>query len=989
MDTDQFFDILKQGKETWNTWRAENAAIHPDLRNLDLEGMDLREFNLSDCNLQGANLNKAKLHGTLFAKTDLRGASLHGAVFDDQSLREAKMSCDEHLLARLRQGTLSWNEWRKSQTPDVPNRFVLREADLQKQNLKNIDLSQADLIKVNFQGAQLQGADFSEADLSKADLSQAKLQGANFLRAHMRRARLSGADLRGANLREANLENADLRGAKLHSADLSKTNLNEADLQRAELEDVDLRKSTLKFADLRKAKMRNAKLSHAQLDGADMRGAELSGANLSSACLKAVDLSGADLSGPYVRGADLRDTNLEHADLRDANMREVRLRFANLKNANLIGATLISANMRKADLTNADLRRAKLHGANLGGTILTNANLDGAHMIGAHLSNREHLETQSELETTELAKYDWARKILDESEEGQITLKNQTARRIGISLTDSDVRRIVLPPFGERKLSLAEYEKYREDIEAWKSATIIKVEISHLELEHLRNAPQKLKPLPNHFIGRVKYWAQDAIRRIQEITRWIFVRSLPEVMSFMQQSFSLLINLLIGIGLPALVIHYFGGGKEFFSMDQQPGFGYLGRLLQSALIVVASLLPALLYFLFDRQKLGTLRENFYREVLQLDSKILTIDDAKSIYGLRVNEMYGEEAMPGEKKLKFTGTQLPVFVTTLLITIGWTFTLLPVGLPPTGTDVSVIYDMLVPQLSPICFGFLGAYFFAINMVVRRYTRADLKPKAYSHITVRFLSVFIIVWVLSVMPALWNGSGSNDPILLVLAFLIGIIPETGLTLIREGLQKSLGMAVPSLKERLPLTDLDGMTLYERARLLEEGIDNIENLVYHDLIDLMLQTRIPLIRLIDWVDQGILHLHAQKIEQTDASISTEYPITTLRHYGIRNASDLIEVYESAMNRSLAKKKDPTVVLPPDSTVDKFLAILNYPDGPNRMQIIFDAVQNDEWLSNILSWRERSRLPGEHIYSMKEMYMSFEDFKKRYMIADGNGHS
>ena len=35
--------------------------------------------------------------------------------------------------------------------------------------------------------------------------------------------------------------------------------------------------------------------------------------------------------------------------------------------------------------------------------------------------------------------------------------------------------------------------------------------------------------------------------------------------------------------------------------------------------------------MFDRQQLGTLRENFYRDVLLLDSKVLTLDDAREYY----------------------------------------------------------------------------------------------------------------------------------------------------------------------------------------------------------------------------------------------------------------------------------------------------------------------------------------------------------------------
>ncbi len=65
--------------------------------------------------------------------------------------------------------------------------------------LRNIDLSDANLIWANLWGAGLDGA-----DRTGVDLRQAKLYGAN----------LRGADLRKADLTGAKLESADLRGAR-------------------------------------------------------------------------------------------------------------------------------------------------------------------------------------------------------------------------------------------------------------------------------------------------------------------------------------------------------------------------------------------------------------------------------------------------------------------------------------------------------------------------------------------------------------------------------------------------------------------------------------------------------------------------------------------------------------------------------------------------------------------------------------------------------
>ena len=68
----------------------------------------------------------------------------------------------------------------------------------------------------------------SNADLRDANLSCADLSGAN-----LSCANLSDADLRDANLSCANLSGADLRGADLSCADLSGADLRDADLNCA------------------------------------------------------------------------------------------------------------------------------------------------------------------------------------------------------------------------------------------------------------------------------------------------------------------------------------------------------------------------------------------------------------------------------------------------------------------------------------------------------------------------------------------------------------------------------------------------------------------------------------------------------------------------------------------------------------------------------------------------------------------------------------
>ena len=131
-----------------------------------------------------------------------------------------------------------------------------------------IAVKKANLREANLSEADLSGANLREANLSWADLSRANLREANLREANLSGADLSRANLREANLREANLSWADLSGANLREANLSRTNLREADLS---------------WADLGEANLREANLREAILSEADLSEADLSGANLSEA----------------------------------------------------------------------------------------------------------------------------------------------------------------------------------------------------------------------------------------------------------------------------------------------------------------------------------------------------------------------------------------------------------------------------------------------------------------------------------------------------------------------------------------------------------------------------------------------------------------------------------------------------------------------------------------------------------------------------------
>jgi len=119
-----------------------------------------------------------------------------------------------------------WNAWRQ-ENYDVETNLLdlkgvnLSKAELSKVNLLEADLSEADLSGTNLSEADLSEADLSRTNLSEADLSWTKLSGANMSEAILFRADLSGAILSGANLSEANFRLSICRNARFINCNLT------------------------------------------------------------------------------------------------------------------------------------------------------------------------------------------------------------------------------------------------------------------------------------------------------------------------------------------------------------------------------------------------------------------------------------------------------------------------------------------------------------------------------------------------------------------------------------------------------------------------------------------------------------------------------------------------------------------------------------------------------------------------------------------------
>jgi hypothetical protein len=521
-------------------------------------------------------------------------------------------------------------------------------------------------------------------------------------------------------------------------------------------------------------------------------------------------------------------------------------------------------------------------------------------------------------------------------------ISNRTARRIGIenieklgSQPDEKWGDLVIPPFGTRIVNSEMLKWYR--FVDWQRQDLI-----HMELE------EKASKGPGSW----------------EVF-WNWLKLLP----------GLVLVALVGFGIPLWVVYNFGNGdqlmqsfvkREMFASGQEAvALMGLGRLFQVGFICLASILPALFYYLFGRQHVEKLRRNFFHDILILDPHIYTLSEAESKYDTLLSSAYGSSSSGSPF------TILLLMFSTVILVAGWTLTLTPYG--PVPNETASLVDFFAIKSSAFTLGFLGIYFFAINMVFRRYVRADLTPKTYANITVRMLVTFVLVWSIGALPE-FSGSPIMQNGLLPLAFIIGVFPENGFRVIRDSARKIISGLQVGDDEKYPLTDLEGLNQYDRARLLEEGIENIENLAHHNLVELLAFTRIPTARLVDMFDQAILYLHLgifdqdeedgvskqtrsdSKKEQADGeqsstgeqnqnqesaqngnSDSGRELLKYLKSFGVRTATDLVKLIHTIEEPEISR-------------------VINDPSRITHLRTIRTTFEDDEWLAYIMNWRKES---------------------------------
>ena len=199
--------------------------------------------------------------------------------------------------------------------------------------------------------------------------------------------------------------------------------------------------------------------------------------------------------------------------------------------------------------------------------------------------------------------------------------------------------------------------------------------------------------------------------------------------------------------------------------------------------------------------------------------------------------------------------------------------------------------------------------------------------------RITLVLLIVTVLH--QVLGQVAAVADRAELAIAFVVGFFPLVGLQALQRVTSRALRWFVPPVTSEYPLDQLDGFNLWYEARLTEEGVEDMQNLTTMNLVDVILHTRVPPGRLVDWTDQAFLLTHLERVDRDElnrlrqpdrqadqpprranqpprranqpavarpATLSGSQARLNLRRVGIRTATDLLKAFsdERAGQRS-----------------------------------------------------------------------------------------
>ncbi|CAM3716603.1 hypothetical protein [Smaragdicoccus niigatensis] len=389
--------------------------------------------------------------------------------------------------------------------------------------------------------------------------------------------------------------------------------------------------------------------------------------------------------------------------------------------------------------------------------------------------------------------------------------------------------------------------------------------------------------------------------------------------------------------------------------------GFLACALKVFAVLCLSFLPGWLFIRFLGQRAGALWSEYVLHLHRLgwdrteylprpprsscfflewldSGGYLTERQGRTIYQLKFDAYYGKSVSetfarslagtPKNGDYSLHGdTLFPVFMATAVMAVGWSVVV---------HKVNFIDRVAAPELFDMLkFAFIGAYIFTAQDLLRRFFQSDLRASAYVSAVLR---IFVaLVTTTAIYEAFRATAWSEGQWELVAAFVAGIFPVIFLKALYRLAARTLAGVNLIPDERLPLYQLDGLNVWYQNRFIELGIEDIQNMASMKLVDVMLHTRAPVERLVDWLDQSLLYVRLDSPDDRAA----------LRRFGIRTATDLLKAFPP-------DQVDPRRGVSPVGAFEHLGSLGNDFDV-ERLRTLVRILHEDDRLAPIWNWQKR----------------------------------
>ncbi|HTQ94617.1 MAG TPA: hypothetical protein VMK84_34510, partial [Streptosporangiaceae bacterium] len=155
----------------------------------------------------------------------------------------------------------------------------------------------------------------------------------------------------------------------------------------------------------------------------------------------------------------------------------------------------------------------------------------------------------------------------------------------------------------------------------------------------------------------------------------------------------------------------------------------------------------------------------------------------------------------------------------------------------------------------------------------------------------------------------------------------------------------------------------------RLTEEGVEDMQNLTTMNLVDVILHTRVPPGRLVDWTDQAFLLTHLERTDRAElnqlrqadkqadqqadwppaagrAPLSGAQARLNLRRVGIRTATDLLKAFSVERDNGERAFRLPEGLEPPLP--------------PDQLRLLVTVLAAEPGLSPVWNWQRNGVQPA-----------------------------